>query len=106
MASFDGNLPLRAPAAQIWDAVRDVGAVHERLAPGFVTDTKMDGDARIVTFGKRPRGARIDRRCRRCCAAAGVVGCRRAHDASQRIAAGIRGRRAQPHRLDRRPAAQ
>jgi hypothetical protein len=24
--------------------------VHRRLAPGFVTDCRMDGDARIVTF--------------------------------------------------------
>ena len=35
----------------MWDAIRDVGAVHERLAPGFVADIKMDGDARVVTFG-------------------------------------------------------
>jgi len=28
-----------------------VGAVHQRLAPGFVTDTRMDGEAaRVVTF--------------------------------------------------------
>ena len=26
------------------------GALHTRLVPGFVTDTKLDGDARIVTF--------------------------------------------------------
>jgi hypothetical protein len=30
--------------------VRDFGAVHTRLAPGFVLDSKLDGDARIVTF--------------------------------------------------------
>jgi predicted HD phosphohydrolase len=35
----------------IWDAARDVGALHTRLAPGFVTDTQLDGEARIVTFG-------------------------------------------------------
>ena len=34
----------------VWDAVRDVGAIHTRLAPDFVTDVKMEGDARIVTF--------------------------------------------------------
>jgi hypothetical protein len=27
-----------------------VGAVHERLAQGFVIDTRLDGDARLVTF--------------------------------------------------------
>lgn len=51
MASIRREMPVAANADQIWDAVRDVGAVHTRLAPGFVTDTKMDGDTRIVTFG-------------------------------------------------------
>ena len=31
--------------------MRDFGALHTRLVPGFVTDTRLDGDARIVTFG-------------------------------------------------------
>ena len=35
---------------QVWAAVRDFGAVHRRLAPGFVLDARLDGDARIVTF--------------------------------------------------------
>jgi hypothetical protein len=35
---------------QVWDAVRDVSAPQKRLAPGFVVDTRMDGDVRIVTF--------------------------------------------------------
>jgi hypothetical protein len=35
----------------VWDAVRDIGALHERLVPGFVVDTRLDGDARVVTFG-------------------------------------------------------
>jgi hypothetical protein len=30
--------------------VRDFGAVHRRLAPGFVLDARLDGEARIVTF--------------------------------------------------------
>ncbi|MFI6648369.1 SRPBCC family protein [Streptomyces sp. NPDC050529] len=34
----------------VWEALRDVGAVHRRLAPGFVTDTRMEADTRIVTF--------------------------------------------------------
>ena len=40
----------RRPARSVWDALRDFGALHTRLAPGFVTDAKLDGDARIVTF--------------------------------------------------------
>ena len=51
MASIRKEILIEARPEQVWDAVRDVGAVHKRLAPGFVVDTKMDGDARIVTFG-------------------------------------------------------
>jgi hypothetical protein len=50
MASITKDIPIEAPAHIVWDAVRDFGAVHTRLAPGFVTDTKLDGDARIVSF--------------------------------------------------------
>ncbi|MET0540385.1 MAG: SRPBCC family protein [Variovorax sp.] len=52
MASIHREMKLAADAAQVWDAVRDVGALHTRLVPGFVVDCRMDGaDARIVTFG-------------------------------------------------------
>ena len=50
MASIRKDISIAAPAVEVWDAVRDFGAVHTRLAPGFVTDTRLDGDARIVTF--------------------------------------------------------
>ncbi len=50
MASIHKDIPIDAPAADVWDAVRDFGALHTRLVPGFVLDTKLDGDARIVTF--------------------------------------------------------
>ena len=50
MASIHKDIPIDAPADAVWDAVRDFGAVHIRLAPGFVIDAKLDGDARIVTF--------------------------------------------------------
>jgi carbon monoxide dehydrogenase subunit G len=33
-----------------WDALRDVGALHTRLVSGFVTDTKLEGKTRVVTF--------------------------------------------------------
>jgi carbon monoxide dehydrogenase subunit G len=52
MASIRKEIIVAASAAHVWDAVRDVGAIHQRLVPGFVTDCRMDGaDARIVTFG-------------------------------------------------------
>jgi hypothetical protein len=50
MASIYKDIPIDAPASAVWDCVRDFGAVHTRLAPGFVTNTRLDGDARIVTF--------------------------------------------------------
>jgi Polyketide cyclase / dehydrase and lipid transport len=34
----------------VWDALRDWGAVHERLVPGFVVDARPDGEGRVVTF--------------------------------------------------------
>lgn len=41
---------IQAPAQDVWEALRDWGALHERLVPGFVTDTRLDGADRIVTF--------------------------------------------------------
>ena len=50
MASIHKDIPIDAQPADVWAAVRDFGAVHQRLAPGFVVDARLDGDARIVTF--------------------------------------------------------
>lgn len=50
MASIHKEVALNARADDVWDAVRDFGAVHRRVAPGFLLDAKLDGDARIVTF--------------------------------------------------------
>jgi hypothetical protein len=50
MASIYKAIPLEARPEDVWAAVRDYGAVHQRLARGFVTDCKLDGDSRIVTF--------------------------------------------------------
>jgi hypothetical protein len=50
MASIHKDIPIDAPAGDVWDAVRDFGAPHRRLVPGFVLDTKLDGEARIVSF--------------------------------------------------------
>ncbi|MGJ7506977.1 SRPBCC family protein [Variovorax sp. GT1P44] len=50
MASIRQEIQVAASAEKIWDAVRDVGEIHHRLVPGFMTDCKLDGDARIVTF--------------------------------------------------------
>jgi hypothetical protein len=50
MASIRKEMLVEARPESIWEALRDVGAVHTRLAPGFVVDCRLDGDARIVTF--------------------------------------------------------
>jgi len=50
MASIHKDIPIAASAHYVWDAVRDFGALHTRLVPGFVLDTRLDGEARIVGF--------------------------------------------------------
>ena len=50
MASIHKEILIDASPDHVWDALRDFGALHTRLVPGFVTDTRLDGDARIVTF--------------------------------------------------------
>ena len=50
MASIHKDIIIDANPADVWDAVRDFGALHRRLVPGFVTACTLDGDARIVTF--------------------------------------------------------
>jgi carbon monoxide dehydrogenase subunit G len=50
MASIHKDIPIDAHPDAVWDAVRDFGAVHQRLNPGFVTDCRLDGNTRIVTF--------------------------------------------------------
>ncbi|HEY8618148.1 SRPBCC family protein [Phenylobacterium sp.] len=50
MASIIRQVEIDAPAAAVWDAVADFGAVHRRFAPGFVTDVQLVPGARMVTF--------------------------------------------------------
>jgi hypothetical protein len=51
MATIYKEIIVELDAALVWDALRDFGAVHTRLAPGFLTDCKLDGQgARIVSF--------------------------------------------------------
>jgi hypothetical protein len=51
MAYIHSEILIDAEPAHVWSALSDWGALHERLVPGFVVDTQIDGDARIVTFG-------------------------------------------------------
>lgn len=49
-ATVRTETPVDAPADFVWAAVKDVGAVHTRLARGFVSGTTLEGDMRTVTF--------------------------------------------------------
>jgi hypothetical protein len=51
MATIRREIRTAARPGDVWDAMRDVGALHTRLVPGFVTDTRLEPGARIVTFG-------------------------------------------------------
>jgi carbon monoxide dehydrogenase subunit G len=51
MASIHREISIQARPEAVWDALRDVGAIHTRLAPGFVTDVRLEEGARVVTFG-------------------------------------------------------
>jgi carbon monoxide dehydrogenase subunit G len=50
MASLQKQINVRARVEQVWDVMRDIGALHTRLVPGFVLDTRLEPRARIVTF--------------------------------------------------------
>jgi hypothetical protein len=50
MASIHREIPIDARPGEVWAAVRDFGAVHRRLAPGFLLDASIEDDARVVTF--------------------------------------------------------
>lgn len=51
MASIQRDIDVDVPLRDAWDALRDVGNIHTRLVPGFVTDCRMEGRVRVVTFG-------------------------------------------------------
>ncbi len=51
MASIHREIEIDARPETAWAALRDVGALHTRLVPGFVTDTRLEEGARVVTFG-------------------------------------------------------
>jgi hypothetical protein len=51
MASIQKEILTNASADEVWSALRDIGALHRRLVPGFVVDTRLEPGERIVTFG-------------------------------------------------------
>ena len=51
MATIHQDIKIDRSRKFVWDVIRDVGAIHRRLVPGFVLDCKLEGDWRTVTFG-------------------------------------------------------
>lgn len=89
MASIRREVRLNADPSVIWDALKDVGAVHTRLARGFVVGTDLDGGDRVVTFANglqvRERIVTVDEVRRRLVYAA-VGGRATHHNASFEVA--------------------
>jgi Polyketide cyclase / dehydrase and lipid transport len=50
MASIHRQVVIDSDPDVVWDALRDWGALHERLAVGFATDVHQETEARVVTF--------------------------------------------------------
>ncbi len=100
------GVTISADALSLVIAVRDFGALHARLVPGFVLDTKLDGEARIVSFanGTVARELLVD--CddtRRRLVYAVISERMKQHGASVQV--NRRGRGKLPPDLDRRSAA-
>ena len=51
MATIRKEVQINVPPEHVWEALRDIGALHTRLVPGFVTAVRLEDGARIVTFG-------------------------------------------------------
>lgn len=94
MASIHREILIQARPEDVWDALRDVGAIHRRLAPGFVTDVRLEPGARVVTFGNgqvvRELIVDLDEQARRL-AWSVVGGPMTHHNASAQVFAGAGG---------------
>ncbi len=88
MASIHKEILIKACPDDVWAAIRDVGAVHERLTPGVLVAARLDGDARVVTFANgavvRELIVDIDEKARRFAYAA-VGGRTTHHNASMQV---------------------
>ena len=50
MATIHKEIAIERSKEIVWDAIRDVGAIHKRLVPGFVVDCELEGEWRTITF--------------------------------------------------------
>lgn len=97
MASIHKQVQINARPEEVWDTIRDVGNVHTRLAPGFVVDTRLEGDSRVVTFANglvvRELIVDIDDQTRRMAYSAAGLGLTHHHASMQVFADGAHGSR-------------
>jgi hypothetical protein len=88
MASIHKEVEIEASCEKVWEVVRDIGAVHKRFVPGLVTDVRLEGDARVVTFANgtvvRELIVNIDDQRRRLSYAA-IGGMFKHHNASMQV---------------------
>jgi Polyketide cyclase / dehydrase and lipid transport len=50
MGSMTQEVLTAAAPDEVWDAIRDIGALHTRLVPGFVVNAQLIPGGRRVTF--------------------------------------------------------
>jgi len=94
MATVRKEILTKAHSDDVWSALSDIGALHTRLVPGFVIDTRLEPGARIVTFGNgmvvRERIVSIDESDRRVVWSA-VGGMLSHHNASAQVISNAEG---------------
>lgn len=88
MATIHKEIHIDIPTDLAWSAIRDVGAVHQRLAPGILVDAQLEGDSRIVKFANglvaRELIVTVDDSARRL-AYASIGGRAKHHNASMQV---------------------
>ncbi|MFF0613983.1 SRPBCC family protein [Nocardia tengchongensis] len=108
MATIRQEVVIEAAPEYVWDVVRDVGAVHERLLPGRVVGTRVEAGERFLTFPDghviRELIVAVDDESRRM-AYSVVEGGPARVGVSPRIVRGSRRRRARTADLDHRCSA-
>jgi hypothetical protein len=50
MASISTEIPISSSADDVWRVIGDFATGPSRMAPGYVVDTRVEQDYRIVTF--------------------------------------------------------
>ncbi|MGC7102706.1 SRPBCC family protein [Amycolatopsis lurida] len=69
MASIHKEIVIESSAEDVWEVIGDFAAGPSRMAPGFVLDTRVEADCRIVTFADdtvaRERRVSVDHDTRR-----------------------------------------